>query len=289
MNGRLRGVLFVMAFCFFVSPSKCLGGEVEVRKANPLSGSVLLSTSAASYGVVISSMSGQTVGDYYVNGLTLIFPVDVLPVPQEILVMYTSVFASLPSPYVELRNKLPPGTLRFFIEISPSRPGDTLPDRLDKTFNIALKRDGDASTGLAVYHWEPNAGVWTKASQHELNPPFNNTVTVTDDRTGLYAVVEVTTTLEPTQVLFYPQPRVGRQATLRLLGSAGGSVRLSLYNTLGQRVLERSLEVSSVILNGAWAGEVSVDLSDLSSGLYFCVVAPAEGGWRSTCRLAVVR
>jgi hypothetical protein len=71
--------------------------------------------------------------------------------------------------------------------------------------------------------------------------------------------------------------------------SEAGAVVVSFYNTLGQRVAERRLEATGTLVGGKTVGQVALDLTDLSSGVYLYVVEPAERGWKTQGKLVVVR
>lgn len=160
------------------------------------------------------------------------------------------------------------------------------------------------NAGFTIRHQAPNSTRWstvafvegagtTTASQtyryrvHELDPGrhrFRLVQTDTDGTTTPGRPVEVTVRPEGEYALQAPRPNpTSDRSRLRLSVRSDQSVRVSLYNTLGQRI--RTLLETSV--NPADPLEIHVDGTTLSPGLYF--VRVAGDTFEATRRLTVVR
>lgn len=245
-------------------------------------GIVLTTTTvgAVSYVVVPSTTAADFVP--FPGYASFNIPANSLVTPSSFLLIFAEEITSLPSTFDSFRSKLPNGSLRNIFELAPANVGDVLPDRLNVSMLITLPRNGGA---VALLHWNSTAGIWETL-------PFSlsgDSVDVYSDFTGLYAVLDVTSAVPPSRVVAFPQPAVGRTITLRAYDSGGGDVLVSFYNVQGEKVLTRTVALTASPQGGGWAGDVSLDVSDLSSGIYDCRLESLEGGWNAHTRLAVVR
>jgi hypothetical protein len=197
----------------------------------------------------------------------------------------------VPPTYQGIQAKLPMGkTLHTLFEVAPQTSADmfSLPGvtQLDRPLGIVLARESGSSDIPSLWRWDDASAGWRQVPDLEPDPSGTQFKT-TDNRLGLYAILLSPAAQNPQDVAFFPQPALGPDVTLRIVGSLEDSVHLSLFDPLGQRVMNRSLKTSTVLVMGETAQEVRIDVSDLSSGVYQYVVEGA--GWKTRGKMAVVR
>jgi hypothetical protein len=88
---------------------------------------------------------------------------------------------------------------------------------------------------------------------------------------------------------FFPQPATAGQLSLRVMGAGGRFMRIRLFNVLGEMVLDRPLEMDTILENGQEMRECRFGLEDLSSGIYYSVVESMDGSYRKEGKFAVVK
>lgn len=142
------------------------------------------------------------------------------------------------------------------------------------------------SEGTAPYGYQ-----WSSGSNSVVITGLNAgsyTVTVTDangcEATGTYVVTNDTSTISSVQDIdftysVYPNPTNGL-LNVRIQSSFSGSLRLQLYNAIGQLVMEQSYSNASVIA-------AAFDVSALEDGIYFLRISNNRSF--TVSRVAVMR
>lgn len=140
--------------------------------------------------------------------------------------------------------------------------------------DIQLQGFNIDESSVTVKYWDEQSSTWVEPSNTVLDQA-NNTITFSDSRVSSYLIL--TGTENPLSVIDngsalpgqftlgqnYPNP-FNPSTTIRYELSQNAHVVLSIYNVLGQKLLEL---VNGQITAGEY--EVNFDASSLSSGIYF--------------------